>query len=83
MKNVLERKGILTGKEVLDKLEVIATTKGREVNSISVSRVIRGLVFYALKPTGIGKTFIFFVSRLLRLGPHWPHGMGPKGHSRG
>jgi hypothetical protein len=31
--NVLERKGILTAKEVLDELEVIAATKGRkEVN---------------------------------------------------
>ncbi len=33
MINVLERKGILTGKEVLDELEVIAATKGKkEVN---------------------------------------------------
>jgi hypothetical protein len=29
MINVLERKGILTGKEVLDELEVIAVTKGK------------------------------------------------------
>ena len=33
MINVLERKGILTGKEVLGELEVIAATKGKwEVN---------------------------------------------------
>jgi len=33
MINVLERKGILTGKEVLDELEVIVATKGeKEVN---------------------------------------------------
>jgi hypothetical protein len=30
MINVLERKGILTGKEVLDELKVIAATKGEE-----------------------------------------------------
>jgi len=30
MINVLERKGLLTGKEVLDELEVIAATKGKE-----------------------------------------------------
>ena len=31
--NVLERKGLLAGKEVLDEMEVIAATKGRgEVN---------------------------------------------------
>ena len=29
MINVLERKGMLTGKEVLDELEVIAATKGK------------------------------------------------------
>jgi len=28
--NVLERKGILTGKEVLDELEIIAGTKGKK-----------------------------------------------------
>jgi len=33
MINVLERKGILTGKEVLDEMEVIVATKGeKEVN---------------------------------------------------
>ena len=33
MINVLERKGILTGKEVLEELEVIVATKGKkEVN---------------------------------------------------
>jgi len=33
MTNVLERKGILIGNEVLDELEVIAATKGKnEVN---------------------------------------------------
>jgi len=33
MINVLEPKGVLTGKEVLDELEVIAATKGKkEVN---------------------------------------------------
>ena len=33
MINILERKGILTGKEVLDELEVIAATNGKkEVN---------------------------------------------------
>jgi len=30
MINVLERKGVLTGKEVLDELEVIAKTKGKK-----------------------------------------------------
>ena len=30
MTNVLERKGILTGKEVLEELEVIAATKGKK-----------------------------------------------------
>ena len=30
MINVLERKGILTGKEVMDELELIVATKGRE-----------------------------------------------------
>jgi len=30
MINVLERKGLLTGIEVLDELEVIAATKGKE-----------------------------------------------------
>ena len=30
MINVLERKDILTGKEVLDELEVIVATKGKE-----------------------------------------------------
>jgi hypothetical protein len=30
MINVLERKGILTGKEVLEELEVIAATKGKK-----------------------------------------------------
>jgi len=30
MINVLERKGMLTGKEVMDELEVIVATKGRE-----------------------------------------------------
>ncbi len=31
--NILERKGILTGKEVLDELEVIAATEGKkEIN---------------------------------------------------
>ena len=30
MINVLESKGILTGKEVLDELEVIVATEGRE-----------------------------------------------------
>ena len=30
MINVLERKGILTGKEVMDELEVIVATKGKE-----------------------------------------------------
>ncbi len=29
--NVLERTGLLTGKEVLDEMEVIAATKGKEV----------------------------------------------------
>ena len=29
MINVLERKGILTGKEVMDELEVIVATKGK------------------------------------------------------
>jgi hypothetical protein len=29
MINVLERRGILTGKEVMDELEVIAATKGK------------------------------------------------------
>jgi len=29
MINVLERKGILTGKEVMDELELIMATKGR------------------------------------------------------
>ena len=47
MINVLERK--LTGKEVLDELEVIVAAKGREVNSISGSRVIRGPVFFIVK----------------------------------
>ena len=33
MINVLERKGLLTGKEVLDEMEVIVATKGKgEVN---------------------------------------------------
>jgi len=33
MINVLERKGILTGKEVLDEMEVIVANKGKkEVN---------------------------------------------------
>jgi len=33
MINILERKGLLTGKEVLDELEVIAATRGKgEVN---------------------------------------------------
>jgi hypothetical protein len=33
MINVLERKGMLAGKEVLDELEVIAATKGKkEIN---------------------------------------------------
>jgi len=33
MLNVLERKGLLTSKEVLDELEVVAQTKGRkEIN---------------------------------------------------
>jgi len=33
MINILERKGILTGKEVMDELEVIAATEGKkEVN---------------------------------------------------
>ena len=33
MINVLERKGLLTGKEVMDELEVIVATKGKkEVN---------------------------------------------------
>jgi hypothetical protein len=43
MINVLERKGILTLKEVLDELEVIAATKGKE--EVNWSRVIRGPVF--------------------------------------
>ncbi len=30
MINVLERKGLLTGKEVMDNLEVIVATKGRD-----------------------------------------------------
>jgi len=30
MLNVLERKGLLTSKEVLDELEVVAQTKGRK-----------------------------------------------------
>jgi hypothetical protein len=30
MINVLERKGILTGKEVLEELEAIAATKGKK-----------------------------------------------------
>ena len=30
MINVLERKGLLTGKEVMNELEVIVATKGRE-----------------------------------------------------
>ena len=30
--NVLERKGILTGEEVMDEMEVIAATKGKEDN---------------------------------------------------
>jgi hypothetical protein len=30
MNNVLERKGLLTGKEVLDELEVIVATKGEK-----------------------------------------------------
>jgi len=33
MINIMERKGVLTGKEVLDELEVIVATKGeKEVN---------------------------------------------------
>jgi len=31
MINVLERKGMLTGKEVMDELEVIVATQGKEV----------------------------------------------------
>ena len=33
MNNILERKGLLTGKEVMDELEVIVVTKGKkEIN---------------------------------------------------
>jgi len=34
MINVLARKGMLTGKEVLDELEVIAATKGRRERAV-------------------------------------------------
>jgi len=32
MINVLERKGVLTGKEVMGELEAIVATKGKKVN---------------------------------------------------
>ena len=40
MINVLERKGLLTGKEVMDEMEVIVATKGRK-RLISMSRIVR------------------------------------------
>ncbi len=48
MINVLERKGILTGKEVLGELEVIVATKGKREGWMDI---FRGLVFRILIKT--------------------------------